>query len=142
MTAPMRAETAATRQTAGAGSGARHWLMLVVVSIAQLMAVLDVSVGLFLFLTYYLQLVKGFSPLTSGLAFLPMIVCIAVSATIANVVTLPRFGPRMVITAGMTLGVLGLGYLSLLDVHSFYAAGVLPALIMIGPGNGPSSLHR
>lgn len=91
---------------------------------------------LFLFLTYYLQLVKGFSPLKSGLGFLPMIVGIAVSATIANVVTLPRFGPRVVITAGMTLAFLGLGYLSRLDVHSSYAAGVLPALIMVGLGIG------
>jgi MFS family permease len=65
-----------------------------------------------------------------------MIVCIAVSATIANVVTLRRFGPRVVITAGMTLAFLGVGYLSRLDIHSSYVAGVLPALIMVGLGNG------
>jgi hypothetical protein len=29
-----------------------------------------------LFLTFYLQEVKGYSPVTSGLAFLPMIACI------------------------------------------------------------------
>ena len=35
--------------------------------------------GVFLFLTYYLQQVKGYSPVTSGLAFLPMIACILLS---------------------------------------------------------------
>ena len=36
--------------------------------------------GVFLFLTYYLQLIKGYSPVTSGLAFLPMIACILLAS--------------------------------------------------------------
>jgi EmrB/QacA subfamily drug resistance transporter len=92
--------------------------------------------GLFLFLTYYLQLVKGFSPVMSGLAFLPMIACVMISSNTANIVTLPRFGPRTVITIGMVLGFLGLGYLSRIDVHSSYAGGVLPALILMGLAMG------
>jgi MFS family permease len=92
--------------------------------------------GLFLFLTYYLQVVKGFSPVMSGLAFLPMIGCVMISSNTANIVTLPRFGPRIVITVGMVLGFLGLGYLSRLDVHSSYVGGVLPALILMGLAMG------
>jgi EmrB/QacA subfamily drug resistance transporter len=92
--------------------------------------------GLFLFLTYYLQLVKGFSPVTSGLAFLPMIAAIMVSSNTSNIVTLPRFGPRVVITIGMVTGFLGLGYLSRITVHSSYAGGVLPALILMGLAMG------
>lgn len=92
--------------------------------------------GLFLFLTYYLQLVKHFSPISSGLAFLPMIACVMISSNTSNIVTLPRFGPRVVITTGMTLGFLGLGYLSRIDVHSSYAGGVLPALILMGLAMG------
>ncbi|SOD73622.1 EmrB/QacA subfamily drug resistance transporter [Jatrophihabitans sp. GAS493] len=88
--------------------------------------------GLFLFLTYYLQVVKHFSPVTSGLAFLPMIICIMISSNTSNIVTLPRFGPRVVITIGMALGFLGLGYLSRIDVESSYVGGVLPALILMG----------
>jgi EmrB/QacA subfamily drug resistance transporter len=88
--------------------------------------------GLFLFLTYYLQLVKHFSPVMSGLAFLPMIACVMISSNTSNIVTLPRFGPRVVITIGMVLGVVGLGYISRLDVHSSYAGGVLPGLILMG----------
>ena len=88
--------------------------------------------GLFLFLTYYVQLVRGFSPVESGFAFLPMIACVMISSNLSNIVTLPRFGPRIVITIGMAFGFLGLGYLSRLDVHSSYVGGVLPGLILMG----------
>ena len=60
--------------------------------------------GIFLFLTYYLQEVKGYSPVTSGLAFLPMIGCILLSSNVSSIVTLPRLGPRVLITTGMLLG--------------------------------------
>ncbi len=92
--------------------------------------------GLFLFLTYYLQLVKHFSPVLSGLAFLPMIGSIMISSNTSNIVTLPRFGPRAVITTGMLTGFVGLGYLSRITVHSSYTGGVLPALILVGLAMG------
>jgi EmrB/QacA subfamily drug resistance transporter len=92
--------------------------------------------GLFLFLTYYLQLVKHFSPVTSGLAFLPMIACVMISSNTANIITLPRFGPRVVITVGMVMGFLGLGYLSRITVNSSYVGGVLPALVLMGLAMG------
>ncbi len=88
--------------------------------------------GVFLFLTYYLQTVKGFSPVSSGLAFLPMIASVMISSNTSNIVTLPRFGPRPVITTGMVLGCAALGYLSRIDVGSSYATHVLPALIVMG----------
>ena len=46
--------------------------------------------GVFLFLTYYLQAVKGYSPLTTGLLFLPFVGCILVSSNVSSIVTLPR----------------------------------------------------
>jgi len=42
--------------------------------------------GIFLFLTYYMQVSLGYSPVVSGLAFLPMVACIAVSANVSNIV--------------------------------------------------------
>ena len=60
--------------------------------------------GTFLFLTFYLQLIKGESPLTTGLLFLPMIGCILISSNLASVVLLPRAGPRVLIASGMLLG--------------------------------------
>ncbi len=88
--------------------------------------------GIFLFLTYYLQQVKGYSPVTTGLAFLPMIGCILVSSNTSSIVTLPRFGPRVLIATGMLLGGGAMAYLTRLTATSSYASAVLPALIVLG----------
>jgi EmrB/QacA subfamily drug resistance transporter len=92
--------------------------------------------GIFLFLTYYLQEVKGFSPVTSGLAFLPMIACLLVSSNTSSIVLLPRVGPRALIATGMLVGAAGMGYLTQITVTSSYAASVLPALLVMGLGFG------
>ena len=92
--------------------------------------------GVFLFLTYYLQEVKGYSPVTSGLAFLPMIGCILLSSNVSSIVTLPRLGPRVLITTGMLFGAGAMTYLAQLTVTSSYAGGVLPALLIMGLGFG------
>jgi EmrB/QacA subfamily drug resistance transporter len=92
--------------------------------------------GVFLFLTYYLQVVKGNSPLTTGLLFLPLVAGILVSSNVASIVTLPRVGPRVLIAAGMLMGAAAMAYLTRLTVTSSYAGGVLPALIVMGLGLG------
>src|SRR6266571_966596 len=83
--------------------------------------------GIFLFLTYYMQQVKGYSPLTAG---------ILVASTLYSVVLLPRVGPRPLITAGMLLSAGGTAYLAQLTVTSSYLGGVLPALLIMGLGFG------
>ena len=92
--------------------------------------------GVFLFLTYYLQVVKGYSPLTCGLLFLPFVGCILVSSNISSIVTLPRFGPRVLIASGMVLSVVAMSYLTRLTATSSYPRGVLPALLVLGLGFG------
>jgi len=92
--------------------------------------------GVFLFLTYYLQQVKGYSPVTSGLAFLPMIACILLSSNSSSIVLLPRFGPRALIATGMLLGGSAMAYLTQLTATSAYAGSVLPALLALGLGFG------
>ena len=92
--------------------------------------------GVFLFLTYYLQQVKGYSPVTSGLAFLPMIACILLSSNSSSIVLLPRFGPRALIASGMLLGGGAMAYLTQLTPTSAYAGSVLPALLALGLGFG------
>jgi EmrB/QacA subfamily drug resistance transporter len=92
--------------------------------------------GVFLFLTYYLQVVKGYSPVTSGLAFLPMIACILLSSNVSSIVLLPRLGPRTLIAVGMLIGGAGMAYLTQLTLTSSYAGGVLPALLAMGLGFG------
>jgi hypothetical protein len=90
----------------------------------------------FLFLTYYLQVVKGESPLSTGLLFLPMIGCILITSNLSSIVLLTRVGPRALIAAGMLLGTGGMVYLTQVSVTSSYATGVLPALLILGLGFG------
>jgi MFS family permease len=92
--------------------------------------------GVFLFLTYYLQQVKGYSPVASGFAFLPMIGGILLSSNSSSIVLLPRLGPRTLIVTGMLLGGGGMAYLTQLTVTSSYLGGVLPALVAMGLGFG------
>jgi EmrB/QacA subfamily drug resistance transporter len=92
--------------------------------------------GTFLFLTYYLQVVKGESPVATGLLFLPMIGCILISSNLSSIVGLPRLGPRVLIATGMLLGAGGMAYLTQLTVTSSYASAVLPALLILGLGFG------
>jgi EmrB/QacA subfamily drug resistance transporter len=92
--------------------------------------------AVFLFLTYYLQQTKGFSPLQSGFAFLPFVAGILTSSTVVVPRLLPRFGPRYLITTGQLLGMAGLLYLWRLEADSGYAVHVLPALFVMGSGMG------
>ncbi len=90
----------------------------------------------FLFLTYYLQQGLGFSPIESGLAFLPMVVAIFATAPAAATKLLPRLGPRPLVPSGMAIAALGLVYLTRIEVDSSYAGAVLPAVMVMGVGFG------
>lgn len=92
--------------------------------------------GVFLFLTYYLQQTLEFSPIQTGLAFLPMNFAIMTTATLATSVLLPKVGPRLLITAGMVLATLGMVAFTQLEGNSSYVSGVLPGLLILGLGLG------
>src|SRR5262247_184490 len=67
--------------------------------------------GIFLFLTYYLQLTLAYSPVRSGLAFLPMIAAIVLASTTSSGVLMQRFGPRPLIPVGLLIAAGGLAIL-------------------------------
>ena len=90
----------------------------------------------FLFLTYYAQQNLGYSPLKTGVAFLPLAAGIAASAGVANVRLIPRLGPRRVIPAGMLIAAGGMLWLAQLDIHSTYAGDVFGPLLVLGVGMG------
>jgi hypothetical protein len=92
--------------------------------------------SLLLFLTYYLQQDRGYSPITTGVAFLPMAASVMIAVMIATNKLRNRFGPRPLVVAGMLLGGGGMLYLTRLGVASSYATGILPALVMLGVGFG------
>ncbi len=92
--------------------------------------------AVFLFLTYYLQQGRGYTPIRTGISFLPISAAITVSAIIATTKLRPRVGPRPLMVAGMLFGAGGMLYLTRLTAASSYATGILPSLIMIGVGLG------
>ncbi|MGV9348879.1 DHA2 family efflux MFS transporter permease subunit [Streptomyces spiralis] len=92
--------------------------------------------GIFLFLTYYLQVSRHYSPVSTGLAFLPMIAALIVSAQIAANVTLPRLGPRVVVPVGLALAAAGMVWLTRIGLDTSYTGYVLPPLLVLGLGLG------
>jgi EmrB/QacA subfamily drug resistance transporter len=92
--------------------------------------------GIFLFLTYYLQQTLGYSPLVTGVAFLPMSAGLIVAANLSTITLMPRFGPRPLVAFGMLAASGGAAWLAQLGPHTGYAAGVLGSLILAGVGMG------
>jgi predicted MFS family arabinose efflux permease len=88
--------------------------------------------GAFLFLTYFMQQNLGFSPLTTGLAFLPLTALTVISSTIAQTRILPISGAKPLITVGLALGVVAMILLTRLSPSSGYAVDVLPWLVVLG----------
>ncbi|WP_370946830.1 MFS transporter [Amycolatopsis sp. cg5] len=92
--------------------------------------------AIFLFLTFYVQQNLRFSPIESGVAFLPMVATLMIAATSATTVLLPRFGPKPLVPTGMVIAAAGLFWLSAIDTTSTYAGGVLLPLMVMGVGIG------
>ncbi len=100
--------------------------------------------GIFLFVTYYLQLTLGYSPITTGLSFLPMIGMLVLAAQLGTNLLVPRLGPKVMVPFGMTLGTVGMLLLTRLGVESSYAPDVLVPLMVLGFAMGsimPASMQ-
>jgi len=92
--------------------------------------------AVFLFLTYYLQQNLGFSPLKTGVAFLPMTAMIVLTATTVQTQVLHRTGAKPLVMSGMGLGVIAMILLSRLTAHGAYLTHVLPGLVLSGLAMG------
>ncbi|MFG3233730.1 MFS transporter [Streptomyces antibioticus] len=92
--------------------------------------------GVFLFMTYYLQVILRYSPVKTGLAFLPLTVAIIVGSTQISARLINRVAPRMLMVPGMLLASGGMVILTQMTVDSAYASEILPALLLLGLGMG------
>jgi EmrB/QacA subfamily drug resistance transporter len=92
--------------------------------------------GIFLFVTYYLQDTLNYSPVITGVAFLPMVACIGVSSNVSNIVLMPRIGPKPIIATGLLLAAAGMAWLTRIGLHSGYASTILGPLMVTGIGLG------
>ncbi len=93
-------------------------------------------VAMFFFLTLYMQNVLGYTPIQTGLAYLPLCFVVGICAGIASQM-LTRVGTRPVIVAGAVVSAAGLYWLSRIPVHGSYLKDLLPGLLVISVGFGP-----
>ncbi|GAA3594741.1 MFS transporter [Kineosporia mesophila] len=93
--------------------------------------------AVFLFVTFYVQQVLGYTPITSGFAFLPMVVAIGVSAQFNGT---PAFqnnlGPKIQVGVGALLAAAGMLLFTGFGADSSYLTALLPGLVLSGLGLG------
>jgi EmrB/QacA subfamily drug resistance transporter len=92
--------------------------------------------GTFLFLTYYLQQTVGYSPLVTGVAFLPLSGGLIFASNLSTTRLMPRVGPKPLVAFGMLAAAGAMAWLAQIGPHTGYASGVLGPLILIGIGLG------
>jgi len=90
--------------------------------------------AMFFFMALYLQNIVGYTPLQTGLRFLPTTLVIIVMGPLAGRLT-DRVGPRPLITAGMVIVAASLFIQSHITVHSGYGL-LLPGFLLMGLGMG------
>ena len=99
------------------------------------MLYLGAMIGFFYFCTQFLQNVLGFSAFAAGVAFFPMtVVNFAVAMTIPRVTA--RWGQARPLVVGAVLTLLGMAWLSQVQVGSSYWGAVALPMVLIGAGQG------
>lgn len=83
--------------------------------------------GMFYLLNLYLQYVLEFSPLQTGLAWLPFAAGIVLGAGLSSKLV-TKFAPRVIVGAGMLITALGLVWLSFIGTDTSYWSHLLPAI--------------
>ena len=92
--------------------------------------------GTFFFLTLYMQLVKGYSPMTTGVYYLPFAIAIGLGAGGIGPQLLARISERAVVSAGVLIGAVGTAWFGLLTSHGNPFVALLPAQVVAGIGIG------
>ncbi|GGK05641.1 MFS transporter [Streptomyces camponoticapitis] len=91
--------------------------------------------GMFFFIVLFVQNVLDYSPIESGLAFLPVTLAIGLGAGLSQRL-LPVLGPKPFMVVGSTITGLGLFWQTLITPESSYASGVLGPMVLFGFGMG------
>jgi EmrB/QacA subfamily drug resistance transporter len=90
---------------------------------------------MFFFLTLYMQTVLGYSPIQTGLAYLPLTGGFIIAASIASQL-FARIGTKPVILVGAVIAAGGLYWLSRIPVDGSYVSDILPGLLVASIGLG------
>lgn len=96
---------------------------------------LGAMIGFFFFTTQFLQVVLGYAPSLTGLAFLPMtLVNFGVALCVPRLTR--RLGNARLLAMGLGLTLLGMAWLSRVDAGTAYWLGVALPMVLIGAGQG------
>ncbi|MFI6982158.1 DHA2 family efflux MFS transporter permease subunit [Embleya sp. NPDC050154] len=87
--------------------------------------------GLYLFLTYQLQVIMDYSPVEAGLACVPLTVATVISAGVISKLQ-PVVAPRTMIVPGLIAGAVAMVMFAQMDENSSYPLLILPALVLLG----------
>ncbi|MHB9859577.1 DHA2 family efflux MFS transporter permease subunit [Streptomyces sp. YIM S03343] len=96
--------------------------------------------GVFLFLTYYMQGVIGYSPVKTGVAYLPITVGMVIGSTQVAARLLNRVPPRLLIVPGLLVAAGALALIAQVGVEPAYASHILPGMLMLGLGMGTAMM--
>jgi EmrB/QacA subfamily drug resistance transporter len=90
---------------------------------------------MFFFLTLYMQTVLHYSPIQTGVAYLPLTVGFIIAASISSQL-FARIGTKPVVVLGTVISAAGLYWLSLIPVDGSYVSDILPGLMTVSIGMG------
>ena len=91
--------------------------------------------GMFFFLTLFMQVIWGYSALKTGLAYLPEAAA-GLAGSGAAAWLIPRVGARRLLLASSLTAAAGLIWMSRLGEHSTYASGLLGPTLITGAALG------
>jgi EmrB/QacA subfamily drug resistance transporter len=91
--------------------------------------------SMFFFLTLYMQNVLGYSPIRTGLAYLPLCFAVGIGAGIGGKL-LSQVGTRPVIAVGAIVSAGGVYWLSRIPVHGSFLTDLLPGTLVLSLGIG------
>jgi EmrB/QacA subfamily drug resistance transporter len=95
------------------------------------------ALGMFFFVSLYIQNILGYSPLLTGIAFLPVPIIIGVISYQAPKL-LQRFNFKHLLITGTALTTLGVYLMSFVDAQSHYLTNILPGFVILACGFGIS----
>ena len=90
---------------------------------------------MFFFLTLYMQTVLHYSPIQTGVAYLPLTAGFIIAASISSQL-FARIGTKPVVVLGTVISAAGLYWLSLIPVDGSYVSDILPGLMIVSIGMG------
>lgn len=96
---------------------------------------LGAMIGFFFFITQFMQVVSGYRPAVTGLAFLPMTLVNFAAAMVVPQLT-RRYGNARLLATGLGLSLVGMIWLAQVSVGSSYWIGIGLPMVLIGLGQG------